>query len=264
MAKQKGIIKLKGKIGDLSFYEQNGEYVARLKGGVDKERLQTDKAFRRTRENMAEFGGSATVGKSLRLSLKAVTKQFGDRYLTARLVKLLREITARGPGIRGKRSILVNANRESLIGFEFTKNTPLVTVFNAPYAVSANADRNEVQIAIPAFDADVFAEAPLGATHFRLVGAIGVLSDFDFNTSTRSYEPVDESVNELGAAGRSAELSIAGNTGAQTLTLSLPGSPVIGTDAVVLVCLGIEFVQEMNGTFYLLESGNAMQIVDCI
>ena len=62
MAKQKGIIKLTGKIGDLSFYKSKDGYLAREKGGVDGERIKNDPAFARTRENGSEFGLAATAG----------------------------------------------------------------------------------------------------------------------------------------------------------------------------------------------------------
>ena len=39
MARQAGIIKLKGKVGDMSFYKTKDGYLAREKGGVDKDRL---------------------------------------------------------------------------------------------------------------------------------------------------------------------------------------------------------------------------------
>lgn len=42
MAKQKGIIKLTGKIGDLSFYKSKDGYLAREKGGVDGERIKNN------------------------------------------------------------------------------------------------------------------------------------------------------------------------------------------------------------------------------
>lgn len=50
---------------------------------------------------MAEFGGSAKVGKALRMGLSAVAKSFGDRLLVSRIVKLVRAIVSRGPGARG-------------------------------------------------------------------------------------------------------------------------------------------------------------------
>ena len=51
MARQKGIIKLEGTIGDISFYKSKDGHLARTKGGVDAERIQNDPAFQRTREN---------------------------------------------------------------------------------------------------------------------------------------------------------------------------------------------------------------------
>jgi hypothetical protein len=51
MAKLKGIIKIKGTIGDITFYKSQGGYMAREKGDVDSKRIATDPAFQRTREN---------------------------------------------------------------------------------------------------------------------------------------------------------------------------------------------------------------------
>jgi len=39
MSKQKGVIKLVGNIGGMSFYTSNGEYLARTAGGPTKERI---------------------------------------------------------------------------------------------------------------------------------------------------------------------------------------------------------------------------------
>ncbi len=66
MAKQIGIIKLKGKIGDLSFYKTKDGHLSREKGGVDAERIKNDPAFERTRENGAVFGSAAKSGKLVR------------------------------------------------------------------------------------------------------------------------------------------------------------------------------------------------------
>ena len=55
MAKQIGIIKLKGTIGDISFYKSQDGHLARGKGGVEASRIANDPAFQRTRENGSEF-----------------------------------------------------------------------------------------------------------------------------------------------------------------------------------------------------------------
>jgi len=47
MARQKGIIKLKGTIGDITFYKTQDGHLARKKGGIDASRIKSDPAFQR-------------------------------------------------------------------------------------------------------------------------------------------------------------------------------------------------------------------------
>jgi hypothetical protein len=72
MARQKGIIKLKGTIGDITFYKTQDGHLAREKGGIDASRIKTDPAFQRTRENGSEFGRAGKAGKVLRTALTRV------------------------------------------------------------------------------------------------------------------------------------------------------------------------------------------------
>ena len=67
MAKQKGIIKLEGTIGDITFYKSQDGYLAREKGGIDANRIASDPAFQRTRENGSEFGAAGKAGKMLKV-----------------------------------------------------------------------------------------------------------------------------------------------------------------------------------------------------
>ena len=61
MAVNNSFLKLKGGLGGLSFYEAGGENRVREKGGIDRDRIMNDPDFKRTRENMSEFGGSAKL-----------------------------------------------------------------------------------------------------------------------------------------------------------------------------------------------------------
>jgi hypothetical protein len=56
MARQKGIIKLKGTIEDIPFYKSKDGYIAREKNDIDAKRIATDPPFQSTRENGAELG----------------------------------------------------------------------------------------------------------------------------------------------------------------------------------------------------------------
>lgn len=63
MARQKGIIKLKGTLGGITFYKTSLDgHLAREKGGIEAERIANDLAFQRTRENNSEFGREGAAG----------------------------------------------------------------------------------------------------------------------------------------------------------------------------------------------------------
>ena len=56
MAKQKGFINLEGTLGGLTFYKSEGESFVKTAGGISKDRILKEARFKRTRENMSEFG----------------------------------------------------------------------------------------------------------------------------------------------------------------------------------------------------------------
>ena len=65
MARQKGIIKLKGTIGDITFYKTQDGHLAREKGGVDANRIANDPAFNMSLEDLQKtMDPSKYVGRS--------------------------------------------------------------------------------------------------------------------------------------------------------------------------------------------------------
>jgi hypothetical protein len=94
MAKQTGIIKLKGTIGGISFYKTSDGHLAREKGGVDKNRIQNDPAFQRTRENGSEFGRAGKGGKVLRNAIRILLQNAKDKRVVSRLTKSLVAVSA--------------------------------------------------------------------------------------------------------------------------------------------------------------------------
>lgn len=65
MVRQKGIIKLKGTIRDITFYKTQDGHLPREKGGIDANRIKNNPAFQRTLENGSEFGRAGKAGKIL-------------------------------------------------------------------------------------------------------------------------------------------------------------------------------------------------------
>lgn len=52
MAQQKGILPVRGTIGNLTFYKSQDSYLVREKGGIEAKRMASDPAFQRTRETV--------------------------------------------------------------------------------------------------------------------------------------------------------------------------------------------------------------------
>lgn len=262
MSRQNGLIRLDGKIGGISFYRAFGEDLAKTANGPSKERIATDPAFIRTRENNVEFGGSATAAKALRLALITALQTMGDPRLPARLTKLFKEINAKGVGVRGQRPITVSANRVMLENMEFNIRDSFSSIFNAPFTFTNTAPRTSGTITVPNFLPSSFVHAPAGATHFRLVTAIGVVSDYNYNSGTGKYEPTDPTLNTLNSVVYGAVTSLSSTTPVSfSLVATLTGTLTMTATVSVVQCIGIEFFQRIGTTDYLLAQGNSMKTV---
>ncbi|MGO3183607.1 MAG: hypothetical protein ACTIJ9_12330 [Aequorivita sp.] len=262
MARNKSFVKLEGTLDDLTFYQKDGENLVKKKSSVSKNRIMNDSAYRRTRENMREFGGAARVGKSFRSAFAGIIKTMGDTYVGSRINGIMKRINNFGVGIRGQREFELVTYGEMLRNFEFNEVLPLNSQFFAPFSSpSINASRDQVVWTIPDFSTDSFVRSPEGATHFRLVLAAGYVSDFTFSMALNSYVPVDEDVNGLGGVMYSGDIPLNGMVGAvTTLTLDLNSFGVIPATSALFVGIGIIFYQETNGDLYELAQGNAMKV----
>src|SRR5258705_6186721 len=133
MAKQRGIIKLEGTIGGITFYKSQDGYLAKEKSGVPADRIANDPAFQRTRENGAEFGRAGKAGKVLRTALRALLQNTADSRMVSRLTtELIKVIQEDATNPRGERNV-IDGEAEFLQGFEFNKNGKLGTTLYAPF-----------------------------------------------------------------------------------------------------------------------------------
>jgi len=263
MAKNNSFIKLEGTLDGLTFYEKDGENFVKTKSTINKNRIQNDPAFARTRENMQEFGGAAKVGKAYREAFGSIVKLMGDTYIASRLAGAMKRINRNGAGLRGQRDFDIVGNADLLVGFNFDEKTPLGAQFFAPYdKPTLNANRDVATWTVPDFNTDNFITKPEGATHCRLVLASGLLSNYQWESALASYEPVNEDENSKGDVAYSADISLQGDVGAvTTLTVDLGIGAALPATVANLVSIGIIFYQEINGQLYELASGNAMKLV---
>jgi hypothetical protein len=264
MARQTGPIKYKGTLGEVRHFKIKGLKgdFAGLKGGPSGEQVKTAPEFERTRENMNEFGGCAAAAKSVRVGLAQLMKQMSDPQLTGRLTGIMKKINLEDQSeARGYRAILVSTQSQYLQGLSFNRNISFDSVFYAPFALSKTVARDSAALTVAAFNPLNFINAPAGATHFRLINAISVISDYAYNSTSNIYEPVNAALNELSDVAYSGYLDLATPIATlTTITATLPGSPTMTADVSVLNSVGIEFYQKVGSDFYLFNSGNALKI----
>ncbi|PWE00628.1 hypothetical protein [Marinilabilia rubra] len=244
MARQESFLKLKGRVGDLTFYKSGGEYLARTKGGVDGDRIKNDPRFARTRENGQEFLRAVKSGKLLRDAFREQLYLAADRGMSGRLTsRFSKVVKSDSTSSRGERT--VSAGDVSLLdGFEFNGNSNLENLFFGEYGV--NFAEGVAEVTIEAFDPSLNIQKPDGATHAQFVMIAG---SFDF-----------DELNSAVANAESASIDLSENS-QDALTLTADASGIEGGTGIVM--LGILFWQEVNGELYKINNGakNALRII---
>ncbi len=262
MGKQTGLIKLKGNIGGISFYQSGGVDLARIAGGPSKEKMLNSPAYRRTRENMSEFGGAANVGKALRQAIGQAKISKADAGIVAQLQKLFKQICLTGSGPRGQRSIELVAHPELLQNFEFNTNTHFTSIFNAPYSIQTTAARDEATFTAASFLPSSFVNAPQGATHFRVFSVLCTVSNYIYDAITKHYIATDPTLDMLSMEVDSAIIDIDTVMPVNiSLNPVLPGSPTMTATTAVVLLVGCEFFQRINTVDYLLAQGDCMRVI---
>lgn len=247
MAKQESILKFTGNMDGLSFFKNKDGYSARKKGGVSGDRIRNDPRFERTRENIEEFSRAASASKLLRSALRAALVNTRDSAMTPRLTKsFLQVVKTDAVNRRGKRDVH-EGDLSLLKGFEFNIASPLSrTLFSLP-VFSIDRAQGTAGITIPAMIPANRIAWPEGATHCR-ISSSAVELDFTANNFVLSSflsDPIEKD------AGNVDELAIPHNVTPQS---QLP----------IVLTLGVEFYQLMNGEQYPLKNGsfNSLSLVE--
>ncbi len=263
MARQRGAVKYIGTLGDIRHFKIKGlkGFYAGLVGGPTKEQVLNGEEFQRTRENMNEFGGSAKAGKAIRIAFAPLMKHMADTRFTGRLTGIMKKINKEDQSeARGQRAVLISQVPHLLEGLKFNKNVSFDSVFRAPFSLAAVVERNATTLTVPAFNAVNYLSIPKGATHFRVINAIGSISDFHYNVDEGEYEAKEPALNELVDIQYSDYTAISTDVAELTITSTLADSPVMTEDVSLLNALGVEFLQKVGANYYMLAAGNALKI----
>ena len=238
MARQKGIIKLKGTIGDITFYKTQDGHLAREKGGIDASRIASDPAFQRTRENGSEFGRAGKAGKLLRTAFRPLLLNSADGRMVSRLTqRMVKVIQADLVSERGLRNV-IDGEAELLFGFEFNIRGKLGTSLFAPFVPTIDRVAGEIKVdLLPFIPANMIA-APSGTTHFKIISG-GAEVDFETETFVVS----------------SSETAILPWDNTVTTAINQVNAVTPASTKPLFLAVGVEFYQEINGQMYPLKNG---------
>lgn len=246
MARQRGVIKIDGTIDDLTFYKTSDGYLVRSRGGVSAERIATDPAFARTRENGAEFSRAGKASKLLRTVFRTQLQNARGRRTPSRLTReLMRVIHSDASSPRGLRNVK-DGELSLLLDFDFNDRSQLGSVLFADYTAAINRVSGEATVNLPGIVPVNDIVAPAGATHFIVHAAA---AEVDFAGELYKTDSDATAVQPYDAA----------TLAAQVLTCNLPPA---STQDLVLI-MGIEFFQKVGNDLYSLKNGayNALTVV---
>lgn len=245
MPKQIGLIRIEGTLGDVTFFRSQDGFMAKQKTVISGQRIKTDRAFQRTRENMSEFGRAGKASKIFRKAFNELIIDAKDRRVTGRLVQLLvKVIQADAVNDRGKRQIL-DAETEMMKGFEFNINGTIRNTLYVTYETSIDRVTGQCQVQIPSFVAANSIIHPADATHYRFVTGSSAI-DFEQEKFTSDFfRSAIEPISNIASAPL-------------TLSTNLPAN---STHPLFLM-LGIQFFQQINGKYYSYRNGalNALTV----
>ena len=239
MAQQKGIIKLKGTIGGITFYKTSQDgHLAREKGGIEASRIASDPAFQRTRENGAEFGRAGKAGKMLRTAMRGLLINSADGRMVGRLTqRMVKVIQADATNERGLRNV-IDGEAELLLGFEFNIRGKLGTTLFAPYTAAIDRVTGEITLDVPPFIPINMIAAPSGTTHYKIISGG---AEIDFEAETFVVQTSESAILPWDAV--------------LTVALAQTNLVTAASTKPLFLALGIEFYQEVNGQMYALKNG---------
>lgn len=237
MAKQKGIIPIKGTLGGVNYYFLKGTPVARKAGGgFNGEDIKNKPSMQRVRENSHEFGHCSAANKIFREAIEPLTE--GKLYPTFHSslmslfneLKNLDEVHPRGER-KVSKGIVTKAGQAILVAHSFTPENTLSKRLPFEYEIDAETGVLHIKNLKTSL-----LQLPKGATHVAF--RYGVLHiDFD----TFDYELCEAPVVWIGTESTEKQ---------QILT------PVLATKSlpITIYVLGMRMYQEHQGVPYMLHS----------
>jgi len=176
MARQTGVVGVKGTIGDITFYKSKDGDMARKKTSLDRNQVMNDPAFKGSRKAMSEFGRASSASKLLRKAFSQYTEAAKDHSTHYRCNTAMATVLRMDKSnTKGNRKVQLGDVRH-LIGFQWNSLCYLNNVLRVQEQVTTNPGTGAMKVIIPSLVPTTGLDVPSGATHFKVVLAGAALA----------------------------------------------------------------------------------------
>lgn len=169
-----------GLAGNVVFRNLNGRQIA-------QSRPFNVKHSESQKKSAAEFGNCSSWAKQLRLALVPLLAGMTDTVMYQRFTAAVHTAIKQSELPKGERTPLT-ANMHSLKGFEFNAHSRFAEHFT-PQIIASLTDNNELQMALPPFEARNAIVFPEYCTHAKLV-TYAYATNFEVNSTPLHFHSI--------------------------------------------------------------------------
>ena len=267
MAEVVGPLLIKGSIGGISVYWNSRlkKWIARQKGGANKNLIQNSPAFVRTRENNVEFIACNKFCHRLRLALLELD-HLNYGYCMGGVVQMVKNIQLMDQNtLKGHRSIEPSKYKSFLTEIVFNEEHPFKQVLLRRPEVTSDDNRQSVMVNLPQFypRGELIWRKPY--SFFRLTLTVAQVSDYVWVDLQRGYEMTYPDLDTKSVTVYSDWMAPGVETIDLSLTASFDDQSIPPTGSTVMVAVGIEFATKLaNNTVSWTKGDGTMALIDCL
>lgn len=245
MAIVKGPFQVTGSVGELSFYTRRGsdKVIMRTKGGASGDKIKRLPQYAGFRNQQKEWSGVTKCASGIRLAFGGL-QRIADYNLSGPLNSLANKMQkADNTAEKGKRPVRVSEYKQALDGFNFNHKYPFNSVLRVSLSFDIDRAALKALINIPRINTEIDLQNVQRLPYFRMVVALGTVSDMVFNEKISDYLPEVAALHGASASVSSEWFPANAIVEEQQLTVTMTDKQkALLTDNVSLVLsIAVEF-----------------------
>ncbi|MEI6556367.1 MAG: hypothetical protein WCL70_12325 [Paludibacter sp.] len=190
-----------------------------------------------------EWSGVTKLASALRYTFGGLHR-LADYNLTSVLNGLVNKMQkADAAGEKGKRAVRLSQFRQALDGFNFNRNYPFNTVLRVSATYELNRETLSALVTVPRINTDMDLLNIQRLPYFRIIVALGAVSDMIFDEKLRDYIPTVPALHGVSVVTNSAWFSANTILEEQALTanLSEKQADLLTDEVSVVLSIAVEF-----------------------